>query len=175
MIIGQMHFREMWNADVLYHNRKGWFSIMLDYDYKKEYSLPIEAALRPLRLKMSPPVQLENENMFIMDELESGFIKIMEHIDGTLCIPIEADKVDGNTNVVTLAEIKVSVNPETKKVQVGRISFEYGFDDLIHVLMQRISYFAKFYDCQVSVLNLKKQHGAYSKKTSVAVCTNKGC
>lgn len=142
---------------------------MLNYDYKKEYSLPIEATLRPLRLKMSPPVQLENENMFVMDELESGFIKVMEHIDGTLCMPIEADGMNSGTNVVTLAEIKVSVNPETKKVQVGRFSFEYGFDDLIHVLMERILYFAKFYDCTVSILNLKKQHGAFSKKTSVAM------
>lgn len=142
---------------------------MLNYDYKKEYSLPIEATLRPLRLKMSPPIQLENENMFVVDELESGFIKVMEHIDGTLCLPIEANGMNSGTNVVTLAEIKVSVNPETKKVQVGRFSFEYGFDDLIHVLMERILYFAKFYDCTVSILNLKKQHGAYSKKTSVAM------
>ena len=142
---------------------------MLNYDYKKEYSLPIEATLRPLRLKMSPPVQLENENMFVMDELESGIIRVMEHIDGTLCMPIETDGINSSTNVVTLAEIKVSVNPETKKVQVGRFSFEYGFDDLIHVLMERILYFAKFYDCTVSILNLKKQHGAYSKKTSVAI------
>ena len=142
---------------------------MLNYDYKKEYSLPIDVTLRPLRLKMSPPVQLENENMFVVDELESGLIKVMENIDGALCIPIEADGINSGTNVVTLAEIKVSVNTETKKVQVGKISFEYGFDDLIHVLMERILYFAKFYDCTVSILNLKKQHGAYSKKTSVAI------
>lgn len=142
---------------------------MLNYDYKKEYSLPFDETLRPLRLKMSPPIQLENENMFVVDELESGLIKVMEHIDGALCIPIEADGINSGTNVVTLAEIKVSVNPKTKKVQVGRFSFEYGFDDLIHVLMERILYFAQFYDCTVSILNLKKQHGAYSKKTSVAM------
>lgn len=143
---------------------------MLNYDYKKEYSLPIEPSLRAMRLRMSPPIQLENENMFIVDNLESsGVIKVMEHIDGTLCMPIEADGMDSGTNVVTLAEIKASVNSETKKVQVGKFSFEYGFDDLIHVLMERILYFAKFYDCTVSILNLKKQHGAYSKKTSVAI------
>lgn len=141
--------------------------IMLKYDYKKEYHLPIEPSLKPMRIALSPPIQLENENMFVVDELESGLIKVMEHIDGTLCLPIEADGMNSCTNVVTLAEIKVSVNPETKKVQVGRFSFEYGFDDLIHVLMERILFFAKFYDCTVSILNLKKQHGAYSKKTSV--------
>ena len=117
---------------------------------------------------MSPPVQLENENMFVVDELESGLIKVMENIDGTLCITIEAVGINSGTNVVTLAEIKVSVNTETKKVQVGKISFEYGYNDLIHVLMERILYFAQFYDCKVSILNLKKQHGAYSKNTSVA-------
>ena len=141
---------------------------MLNYDYKKEYSLPLDVTLRPLRLKMSPPVQLENENMFVVDELESGLIKVMENIDGTLCIPIEADGINSGTNVVTLAEIKVSANTETKKVQVGKISFEYGYNDLIHVLMERILYFAQFYDCKVSILNLKKKHGANSKKSPVS-------
>ena len=51
--------------------------------------------------------ELENENMFIVDDLEStGVIKIMEHISGTLCMPIEADKIgDCTANVVFLAEI----------------------------------------------------------------------
>lgn len=139
---------------------------MLNYDYKKEYSLPIEPNLRAMRIKMSPPVELENENMFIVDDFEStGVIKIMEHISGTLCLPIEADKIgDCAANVVFLAEIRVSVLPDAKDVKVDSILYEYGYDELVHILMQRVLFFANFYGYKVSILNLKKKHGSYSKK-----------
>lgn len=142
---------------------------MLNYDYTKEYNLQIEPSLREMRLRMSfPKVQL-GENMFIVDRLESaGVVKIMEHIQGA-CVPIDTEGLDGCTDAVTLAEIRVSVQPKTKEVLIGRIFFEYGFDDLVHILMERILFFADFYDCKVSILNLKKKHGLHSKKTSIAV------
>lgn len=141
---------------------------MLNYDYTKEYNLQIEPSLREMRLRMSlPKVKLE-ENMFIVDRLESaGVIRVMEHIQGA-CVPIDAEGLDGCTDAVTLAEIRVSAQFETKEVLIGRI-FEYGFDDLVHVLMERILFFADFYDCKVSILNLKKKQRSYSKKTSIAV------
>lgn len=141
---------------------------MLNYDYKKEYSLSIEPSLRTMRIKMSPSVELENDNMFIVDDLEStGVIKIMEHISGTLCMPIEADKIgDCTANVVFLAEIRVSVLPDAK-LKVDSILYEYGYDELLHILMQRVLYFANFYGYEVSILNLKKNH--QTKKAYIAV------
>lgn len=143
---------------------------MLNYDYKKEYSLPIEPILRAMRIKMSPPAQLENENMFVVDDLESsGVIKIIEHISGTLCMPIEVDKMGGCTaNDVLLAEIRVSVLIESKEIKIDRIIFEYGYDELVHILIQRVLFFSDFYNCKVSILNLKKKQGLHSKKASIA-------
>lgn len=150
-------------------HKKGRDCIMLIYDYKKEYSLPIEPSLKAMRIRMSPPVQLENENMFIVDTLEeSGIFRIMEHVGGTLCMPTDADNIGGcTTNVVSIAEVRVSVLPETKEVKVDRIIFEYGYEELVHILMQRILFFANFYDCKVSILNLNKKHGSYSKRASI--------
>lgn len=81
-------------------------------------------------------------------------------------MPIDAEELDGCTDAVTLAEIKVSAQPETKEVQIGRSFFEYGFDDLVHVLMERILFFDEFYGYKVSILNLKKSNIPQSRKTS---------
>lgn len=138
---------------------------MFNYDYKKEYHLLIEPSLREMRLNMTPKVKLE-ENMFIVDRLESaGVIRVMEHIQGA-CVPIDAEGLDGCTDAVTLTEISVSAHPETKEVLIGRIFFEYGFDDLVHVLMERILFFADFYGYKVSILNLRKSNMLQSRKTS---------
>lgn len=89
----------------------------------------------------------------------------MEHIQGA-CVPIDAEGLDGCTDAVTLTEIRVSAHPETKEVLIGRIFFEYGFDDLVHVLMERILFFADFYGYKVSILNLRKSNMLQSRKTS---------
>ena len=139
---------------------------MLKYDYKKEFHLPIEPNLREMRIRMSPIVELENENMFIVDRLESaGVIRVMEHIKGAY-VPIDADGLDGCTDAVTLAEIKISVQSEPREVQVGSICFEYGFDELVHILMQRILFFGDFYNCKVSILNLRKNNIPQSREKS---------
>lgn len=60
---------------------------MLNYDYTKEYSLPIDTSLKTMRIRLSPSIELEYENMYVVDMLEeSGVFRIMEHIGNTLCI-----------------------------------------------------------------------------------------
>lgn len=143
---------------------------MLNYNYKKDYSLPIEPSLRAMRIRMSPSIQLENEHMFVVDELElTGIIRIMEHLSGTLYTPVESDRMDKcPANAVLLAEIRVSAMMETKMVKVDSIMCEYGYDNLAHILMQQVLYFAKFYDYTVSILNLKKQDRLLQNKTPIA-------
>lgn len=142
---------------------------MLNYDYTKEYSLPIDTSLKTMRIRLSPSIEFESENMYVVDMLEeSGVFRIMEHIDNTLCMPTDAEQAD-TANAVFLAEIKVSVLPEMKNLRVDSIIHEYGHDDLLHILMQRVLFFADFYGYKVSILNLKKKHGLYSKKTSIVV------
>lgn len=141
---------------------------MLNYDYTKEYSLPIDTSLKTMRIRLSPSIELENENMYVVDMLEeSGVFRIMEHIDNTLCMPTDAEQAD-TANAVFLAEIKVSVLPERKDLRVESIIHLYGYDDLDHILMQKVLFFADFYGYKVSILNLKKKQRSYSKKTSIA-------
>lgn len=130
---------------------------MLNYDYTKEYSLPIDTSLKTMRIRLSPSIELENENMYVVDMLEeSGVFRIMEHIGNTLCMPTDAEQAD-TANAVFLAEIKVSVLPEMKDIiKVDSIIYEFGYDELIHILVQRVLYFANFYGYEVSILNLKK-------------------
>lgn len=141
---------------------------MLNYDYTKEYSLPIDTSLKTMRIRLSPSIELENENMYVVDMLEeSGVFRIMEHIDNTLCMPTDAEQAD-TANAVFLAEIKVSVLPEMKDIiKVDSIIYEFGYDELIHILVQRVLYFANFYGYEVSILNLKKNH--QTKKAYIAV------
>lgn len=141
---------------------------MLNYDYTKEYSLPIDTSLKTMRIRLSPSIELENENMYVVDMLEeSGVFRIMEHIGNTLCMPTDAEQAD-TANAVFLAEIKVSVLPEMKDIiKVDSIIYEFGYDELIHILVQRVLYFANFYGYEVSILNLKKNH--QTKKAYIAV------
>ena len=143
---------------------------MLNYDCKKEYGLPIEPSLRSMRIRKSPKIQLENENMFVVDNLEStGIIRIMEHLGGTLYTPVESDRMDEYpSNAVLLAEIRVSAITETKIVKVDSIMCEYGYDNFAHILMQQVLYFAKFYDYKVSILNLRKQNRLHQNKAPLA-------
>lgn len=141
---------------------------MLNYDYTKEYSLPIDTSLKTMRIRLSPSIEIENENMYVVDMLEeSGVFRIMEHIGNTLCMPTDAEQAD-TANAVFLAEIKVSVLPEMKDIiKVDSIIYEFGYDELIHILVQRVLYFANFYGYEVSILNLKKNH--QTKKAYIAV------
>lgn len=141
---------------------------MLNYDYTKEYSLPIDTSLKTMRIRLSPSIELEDENMYVVDMLEeSGVFRIMEHIGNTLCMPTDAEQA-GTANAVFLAEIKVSVLPERKDIiKVDSIIYEFGYDELIHILVQRVLYFANFYGYEVSILNLKKNH--QTKKAYIAV------
>lgn len=62
---------------------------MLDFDYTKEYSLPMDESLRPMRIKRNP-VQLE-DGLICNDQLEAkGTIQIMEHTGGGLYIQVDA-------------------------------------------------------------------------------------
>lgn len=141
---------------------------MLNYDYTKEYSLSIDTSLKTMRIRLSPSIEFESENMYVVDMLEeSGVFRIMEHIGNTLCMPTDAEQAD-TANAVFLAEIKVSVLPEMKDIiKVDSIIYEYGYDELIHILIQRVLYFANFYGYEVSILNLKKNH--QPKKAYIAV------
>lgn len=131
---------------------------MLDYDYTKEYGLPMNESLRLMRIKKYP-VQL-SENMIVIDQLEfSGTIKVYENIGGTIQMPIGICDIECNRDVVQIAEIRVLVFKDGRYVQLDRLFCEYGYgDEIAPVLLEQVINFADFYNYKFRISDpLKKQ------------------
>lgn len=130
---------------------------MLDFDCTKEYGLPMEESLRPMRIRKHP-VQL-NENMIFWDRLETlGIIRIFENTGGALNLSVDIDTcgMECITNAVQLAEIKVLVFTDQRKVQLDRLYCEYGYDEeLVPVLLEQVINFSDFYNYMFCIPNLK--------------------
>ena len=130
---------------------------MLDFDCIKEYGLPIEESLRSMRIRKYP-VQL-NENMIFLDRLESlGTINILENTGGVLNLPVDMEPcgMEHITNAVQVAEIKISVFQDERKVQLDRLYCEYGYDEeLVPVLLEQVINFSDFYNYMFCIPNLK--------------------
>lgn len=143
---------------------------MLDFDYTKEYSLPMDESLRPMRIKRNP-VQLE-DGLICNDQLEAkGTIQIMEHTGGGLYIQVDSSGMDWSDNAVMVAEITVSVDLEKREVHVKKIYYEYGQDELVPILMGQVLNFADFYNCRLCISDLHKAgklQTAISRENAIA-------
>ena len=139
---------------------------MLDYDYTKEYGMPIDESLRLLRMKKYP-MQLD-ESIIMVDRLESsGTIKIFESISESADDVIrDISNVECCLNAVQVAEVVVSINQDERKVYLDRFFCEYGYEDkLVPILMEQVVNFTKFYNIKLS-LPLRKKH----KQQGQTVC-----
>lgn len=124
---------------------------MINYDFRKEYSLPVDESLKQLRISLHP-MRIE-ENQVVEDHLESrGIIRLYECIGG-IYLPMESVYC---SNVAMLAEIRISMDMDNRKVCVDRIFCEYGHDEIIqNQLLPQVIYFADFYNCTL-VMKKKK-------------------
>lgn len=140
--------------------RKWRCSFMFEYDYTKEYGLPMDESLKQMRIRKHP-MQLGGD-MVVIDQLEKfGTIRIYENTGETLYMPadMEACGMECNKEVVQAAEMRVTVFPDEKKVQVDRIYCEYGYnDELVPALLEQAMNFAGFYNYRLSILDLRKKH-----------------
>lgn len=127
---------------------------MLEFDCVKKSSLPMDESLRAMRIRRNP-VRLE-EGIVCNDQLESrGLIQIMEYTGGGLYIPIGNHDMEQDANAVMVAEIRVSVFSEERRVHIDRIFHEYGHEELVEVLMGQVLNFADFYCYSVSFSDRK--------------------
>ena len=139
---------------------------MLDYDYTKEYGMPIDESLRLLRMKKYS-MQLD-EGIIMIDRLEaSRTITIFESISESADDVIrDISNVECCLNAVQVAEVVVSINQDEKKVYLDRIFCEYGYEDeLVPILMEQVVNFTKFYYFKLS-LPVRKKH----KQQEQTVC-----
>ncbi|MDE7203163.1 MAG: hypothetical protein K2O91_14955 [Lachnospiraceae bacterium] len=128
---------------------------MLDFDYTKEYSMPMEESLRPMRIKKNP-IQLE-EGLVCNDQLEAKeIIQIMEYTGGSLYIQVDPNGAEQENNVVMVAEVTVLIDPEERVVKINRIYHEYGHDELVPILLGQVLNFADFYNCSISISDPRK-------------------
>ncbi len=131
---------------------------MLDYDYTKEYGMPVDESLRLLRMKKYP-MQLD-EGIIMVDRLESsGTITIFESISESADdVRRDISNVECCLNAVKVAGVVVSINQDERKVYLDRIFCEYSYEDeLVPILMEQVVNFTKFYNFELS-LPLRKRH-----------------
>ena len=118
----------------------------------------MDESLRAMRIKKNP-IRLK-ENIICNDQIESkGIIQILEYTGGGLFIQVNHFGTEQDTNAVMVAEIKVSVFLEERKVHIDRIFHEYGHEELVSILMEQVINFADFYCCSINFsdrLNNKK-------------------
>lgn len=145
---------------------------MLEFDYTKEYRLPMDISLRMMRIRKHP-IKFD-ENMVIEDQLEAtGTIKVYEKNGGNLHMPMDTDThdVECNTDVVQIAELKVSIFHDEKRVHLDKLYCEYGYsDELAPLLLEQAVNFADFYNYEFRFLDLRKKRKqpAFSKGRAIA-------
>lgn len=109
----------------------------------------MDESLRVMRIKKNP-IWLK-EDIICNDQIESkGIIQILEYTGGGLFIPVDHFGMEQDTNAVMVAEMKVSVFLENRKVHIDRIYHEYGYEELVSILMEQVLNFADFYCCSIS-------------------------
>lgn len=119
----------------------------------KRNSILLNDNLRLMRIK-EHPIQ-SKENLFIVDQLERGFLRIYEYMGGSIYILGDDIEMNYCNNVALVAELTVTVRPEKKEVRLNRIFNEFGYD-YVHLLTCQLIHFADFYGFSLALLDLSK-------------------
>lgn len=120
----------------------------------KENNIVMDDSLRLMRIKKSPIKS--DENLLIVDWLESGFLRLYEYTGGSIYILGDAPEISDCNNVAMVAELTVSLRPERKEVKIERIFSEFGYE--YEVLMKSLlKHFADFYNYSIVLLDLRKE------------------
>lgn len=113
----------------------------------------LDDSLRLMRIK-EHPIQ-SKENLFIVDQLERGFLRIYEYTGGSIYILGDDIEMNYCNNVALVAELTVTIRPEKKEVRLNRIFNEFGYD-YVHLLTGQLIHFADFYGFSLALLDLSK-------------------
>lgn len=119
----------------------------------KRNSILLNDNLRLMRIK-EHPIQ-SKENLFIVDQLERGFLRIYEYMGGSIYILGDDIEMNYCNNVALVAELTVTVRPEKKEVRLNRIFNEFGYD-YVHLMTCQLIHFADFYGFSLALLDLSK-------------------
>lgn len=92
-----------------------------------------------------------SDNLIIYDDLEHGTLRIYEQIGGPVTIQQLAAQFTTVNNVVPIAEIVVNSIWKEEEVFIHKISFNYGYENLVEPIINQVLHFAGFYSQYESV------------------------
>lgn len=125
----------------------------------KNYNPLADEGMRELRLSQH---HMEiADDIIVVDELEKdGTLKLYERIcKGSIEIYSETSQI---VNATCIASIEITAKHDVKEIKFGRISCEYGYDDLREPMLSRVLHFAQFYGYSLVLLDLRKnKHQKY--------------
>ena len=98
-----------------------------------------------------------NDNIFIEDRLEKGFIKIYDYTGGGVDLPNGLYDMKNCMNAPLVAWMSVAILPERKEVWLEDIGCHYGYDMYMTLIETRVMHFVDFYDMKFCLLDLIKK------------------
>lgn len=97
-----------------------------------------------------------NDNIFIEDRLEKGFIRIYDYTGGAVDFPNGLYDMQGCMNAPLVAWMSVAILPEKKEVWLEDTGCNYGYEMYMSLITKRVLHFAKFYHMKFCISDLKK-------------------
>lgn len=100
--------------------------------------------MQALRVQEQPvPI---DENLIIVDNLESGKLRLYEYLGGPLNIQ---QLIWGNNfnNAVLVAEVIIDKQWQEKGIFIHNVFWEFGHVNLIQPMLEQVMCFFKFYEC----------------------------
>ena len=91
------------------------------------------------------------DNLIIYDDLENRALRIYEQIGGPVTIQQLATQYTIVNNVVPLVEVVINSIWKEDEVFIHKISFNYGYENLVEPVINQVLHFADFYSQYESV------------------------
>ena len=98
------------------------------------------------------------DNLIIYDDLEHGTLRIYEQIGGPVTIQPLAAQFTTVNNVVPLVEVVINSIWKEEEVFIHKISFNYGYENLVEPVINQVLHFAGFYSQYEAVAISDKEY-----------------
>lgn len=119
---------------------------------RKVHNLTPDNSLKELRIK-EYPIRTE-QNLVVNDMLEeTGTLRLYEYLGGALYLGSGSDL--RKDNISPVAEMEV-VKSSKESLLVKRVAHGYGYEELVHIMVSQVLFFAEFYEMSVGFLDLQK-------------------
>lgn len=110
-----------------------------------------DGSMRLMRIK-EHPIKTEG-NVVADDRMEmNGELELYENIGGSIYLSVEPQMMD---NLVPIAGAQFE--EADGKVKVKRLFNEFGYEEMVHILVDQLAFFSDFYGLVLEILDLGKR------------------